>query len=164
MKKRPRKDQSPRSRPAAMQWLENPLLNKGTAFTETERTRLQLHGLLPAHVQTLQQQVIRTYGAYQRKTDDLERHIYLRALQDRNEILFYRLLLEHIEEMLPVIYTPVVAQGCANFSRIYRRPRGLFVSYPKRKMIPQMLRNRPNREVDVIVVTDGERVLGIGDQ
>jgi len=147
-----------------MHYLENPILNKGTAFTENERTKLQLHGLLPAHVQTLEKQVVRTYGAYLRKQDDLERHIYLRGLQDRNEVLFYRLLQEHIEEMLPVLYTPVVAQGCANFSRIYRRPRGLFISYPKRKQMVQMLRNRPYKDIDVIVVTDGERVLGIGDQ
>jgi len=148
----------------ALHWLDNPILNKGTAFTERERTKLQLHGLLPANVQTLEKQLARTYEAYSRKTDDLERHIYLRALQDRNEVLFYRLLHEHIEEMLPIIYTPVVAQGCANFSRIYRRPRGLFISYPKRNQIAQILRNRPYRDVDVIVVTDGERVLGIGDQ
>jgi malate dehydrogenase (oxaloacetate-decarboxylating) len=105
-----------------------------------------------------------SYGAYQRKSDDLERHIYLRALQDNNEVLFYRLLLDHIEEMMPLVYTPVVAQGCALFSHIYRRPRGLFVSYPMRDSIPVLLRNRPNRDVDIIVVTDGERILGIGDQ
>src|SRR5208282_3737914 len=88
----------------------------------------------------------------------------LRALQDTNEVLFYRLLLEHVDEMLPVVYTPVVAQGCQEFSHIYRRPRGLFVPYPLRDSIPSLLEHRPNREVDVIVVTDGERILGIGDQ
>jgi malate dehydrogenase (oxaloacetate-decarboxylating) len=94
----------------------------------------------------------------------LERHIYLRALQDTNEVLFYRLLIDHIEEMTPIVYTPIVAQACQQFSHIYRRPRGLFISYPLRDSIPLLLRNRPNREVDVIVVTDGERILGIGDQ
>jgi malate dehydrogenase (oxaloacetate-decarboxylating) len=123
-----------------------------------------LHGLLPPHVETLDEQVIRAYGAYKRKDDDLERHIYLRALEDTNEILFYRLLLDHIEEMTPIVYTPVVALGCQQFSQIYRRPRGLFVSYPLRDSIPELLQNRPNPEVDIIVVTDGERILGIGDQ
>jgi malate dehydrogenase (oxaloacetate-decarboxylating) len=119
---------------------------------------------LPPHVETLDEQVIRAYGAFQRKQDPLERHIYLRALQDTNEVLFYRLLLDHIDEMTPIVYTPVVALGCQQFSHIYRRPRGLFISYPFRDSIPALLRNRPNREVSVIVVTDGERILGIGDQ
>lgn len=147
-----------------MELLNRQTLNKGTAFTEEERTRLGLHGLLPPQIETLDEQVIRAYGAYKRKEDDLERHIYLRALQDTNEVLFYRLLLEHIEEMTPIVYTPVVALGCQQFSQIYRRPRGLFISYPLRNAIPELLRNRPNAEVDVIVVTDGERILGIGDQ
>jgi malate dehydrogenase (oxaloacetate-decarboxylating) len=144
--------------------LNRQMLNKGTAFTDDERARLGLHGLLPPQVETLDEQVIRAYGAYKRKDDDLERHIYLRALEDTNEVLFYRLLLDHIEEMTPIVYTPVVALGCQQFSQIYRRPRGLFVSYPLRDSIPELLRNRPNPEVDVIVVTDGERILGIGDQ
>src|SRR6202165_2570493 len=147
-----------------MELLNNQTLNKGTAFTNEERSRLGLHGLLPPQVETLDEQVVRAYGAYKRKDDDLERHIYLRALEDTNEVLFYRLLLDHIEEMTPVVYTPVVALGCQQFSRIYRRPRGLFVSYPLRDSIPSLLRNRPNSDVDVIVVTDGERILGIGDQ
>ena len=144
--------------------LNIPVLNKGTAFTESERMQLGLDGLLPPHVETLEEQLLRAYEAYQRKDDDLERHIYLRALQDTNEVLFYRLLLDHIEEMTPTVYTPVVAMACQQFSHIYRRPRGLFISYPLRDSIPALLRNRPNREVDVIVVTDGERILGIGDQ
>jgi malate dehydrogenase (oxaloacetate-decarboxylating) len=147
-----------------MDLLDTPLLNKGTAFSYEERTRLGLHALLPPQVETLEQQVVRAYEAYQRKTDDLERHIYLRALQDNNEVLFYRLLLDHLEEMTPVVYTPVVAQGCQEFSHIYRRPRGLFISYPLRDSIVELLRHRPNPEVDVIVATDGERILGIGDQ
>ncbi len=139
-------------------------MNKGTAFTEDERSDLGLQGLLPPHVETLDEQVTRAYEAYTRKTDDLERHIYLRGLQDTNEVLFYRLLLDHIEEMTPMVYTPVVALGCQQFSHIYRRPRGLFISYSLRDSIPTLLRNRPNPEIDVIVVTDGERILGIGDQ
>jgi malate dehydrogenase (oxaloacetate-decarboxylating) len=150
--------------PRGMDLLDTPLLNKGTAFTEEERTLFGLLGLLPPHVETLKEQVVRAYEAYQRKSDDLERHIYLRALQDTNEVLFYRLLLDHIEEMTPIVYTPTVALACQQFSHIYRRPRGLFVSYPRRDSIITLLRNRPNPNVDVIVVTDGERILGIGDQ
>jgi malate dehydrogenase (oxaloacetate-decarboxylating) len=144
--------------------LDAPLLNKGTAFTMEERTAFGLHGLLPPQVETLEEQVVRAYGAYKRKTDDLERHIYLRSLQDRSEVLFYALVLAHMEELMPVVYTPVVGLGCQEFSHIYRRPRGLFIPYPLRESIPQLLRHRPNPEVDVIVVTDGERILGIGDQ
>src|SRR5437879_356707 len=152
------------ARAAGTEVLNVPLMNKGTAFTEDERSDLRLQGLLPPHVETLDEQVTRAYEAYARKTDDLERHIYLRALQDTNEFLFYRLLLDHIEEMTPMVYTPVVALACQQFSHIYRRPRGLFVSYPLRASIGTLLRNRPNPEIDVIVVTDGERILGIGDQ
>jgi malate dehydrogenase (oxaloacetate-decarboxylating) len=123
-----------------------------------------LHGLLPPQVESLEEQLVRAHEAYQRKDDDLERHIYLRALQDTNEVLFYRLLLAHIEEMTPMVYTPVVALACQQFSHICRRPRGPFISYPLRDSIPILLRNRPHPEVDVIVVTDGERILGIGDQ
>ncbi|HTS08765.1 MAG TPA: oxaloacetate-decarboxylating malate dehydrogenase, partial [Candidatus Eisenbacteria bacterium] len=150
--------------PRGMELLERPLLNKGTAFTESERAEFGLHGILPPHLETLDEQVARAYEAYKTKDEDLERHIYLRALQDANEILFYRLLLDHIEEMTPMVYTPIVALACEQFSHIYRRPRGLFISYPLRDFIPQLLRNRPNKDVDVIVVTDGERILGIGDQ
>jgi malate dehydrogenase (oxaloacetate-decarboxylating) len=150
--------------PRGMDLLNRQGLNKGTAFTEGERSKLGLHGLLPPYIESLEEQVVRAYEAYKRKDDDLERHIYLRALQDTNEVLFYRLLLDHIEEMTPMVYTPVVALACQQFSHIYRRPRGLFISYPLRDSIPALLRNRPNLEVDVIVVTDGERILGIGDQ
>jgi malate dehydrogenase (oxaloacetate-decarboxylating) len=144
--------------------LEDPALNKDTAFTSEERVALGLDGLLPPVVETLEQQSRRCYMAFGRKQDDLERHIYLRALQDTDETLFYRLLLDHVEEMLPIVYTPVVAQACAEFSHIYRRPRGLFIAYPLRNRIRELLANRPRSEVDVIVVTDGERILGIGDQ
>jgi malate dehydrogenase (oxaloacetate-decarboxylating) len=144
--------------------LEDPALNKGTAFTPEERSALDLDGLLPPVVETLEQQSRRAYVAFGRKQDDLERHIYLRALQDTDETLFYRLLLDHLEEMLPIVYTPVVARACAEFSHIYRRPRGLFVAYPLRDRIRKLLANRPRSDIDVIVVTDGERILGIGDQ
>jgi len=144
--------------------LEDPALNKGTAFTLEERAALDLDGLLPPVVETLEQQSHRCYLAFGRKPDLLERHIYLRALQDTNETLFYRLLFDHVEEMLPIVYTPVVAQACAEFSHIYRRPRGLFIAYPLRDRIRELLANRPRLDVDVIVVTDGERILGIGDQ
>src|SRR5882672_7429069 len=152
--------------PHGAELLNRPRLNKGTAFTEDERSTLALHGLLPPQVESLDEQVVRAYEAYQRKKDDLERHVYLRALQDTNEVLFYRLLLDHIEEMTPMVYTPVVGLACQQFSHIYRRPRGLFIPYPLRDSIRTRLRNRPNPEVDVdvIVVTDGERILGIGDQ
>ncbi len=147
-----------------MDLLNNPSLNKGTAFTDEEREAFNLHGLLPPVVESLDDQCLRAHQAFSLKPNDLERHIYLRQLQDTNEVLFYRLLLDYIEEMLPIVYTPVVALGCQEFSHIYRRPRGLFISYPLRHSIPALLRNHPNPEVDVIVVTDGERVLGIGDQ
>src|SRR5881397_2508232 len=113
-----------------MELLNRQGLNKGTAFTDEERTALGLHGLLPPQVESLDSQAARAYEAYKRKDEDLERHIYLRALQDTNEVLFYRLLLDHIEEMTPMVYTPVVAVACQQFSHIYRRPRGLFISYP----------------------------------
>src|SRR5712672_3703491 len=143
---------------------DTPLLNKGTAFSADERMELGLDGLLPPQAETLDEQALRAYEAFRRKSDDLERQMYLRALQDTNEVLFYKLLLDHIEEMTPLVYTPTVALACEQFSHIYRRPRGLFVSYPLRDSIPAILRNRPNKDVDVIVVTDGERILGIGDQ
>src|SRR5690242_19944424 len=154
---------SPNS-PRGTDLLNTPLLNKGTAFTEEERTKFGLQGLLPPQVETLDEQVVRAYEAFLKKDNDLERHIYLRALQDTNEVLFYRLLIDHIEEMTPLVYTPTVATAIEQFSHIYRRARGLFIPYPLRDSIPQLLRNRPNKDVDVIVVTDGERILGIGDQ
>src|SRR6201996_8755368 len=150
--------------PRGMGLLDTPVSNKGTAFTEEERTEFGLQGLLPPYVETLDEQAVRAYEAFQRKDNDLERHIYLRALQDTNEVLFYRLLVDHIEEMTPLVYTPTVATAIEQFSHIYRRPRGLFIPYPLRDSIRQLLRNRPHKDVDVIVVTDGERILGIGDQ
>lgn len=143
--------------------LENPLLNKGSAFTEDERREFGLAGLLPPHVSTVDEQLTRTYGSFKNKESDLERYIYLVSLQDRNETLFYRLLQEHITEMMPIVYTPVVGEGCKLYSRIYRRPRGLYIGYNQLNEIPAVLDNAPNTAVDVIVVTDGERILGLGD-
>nr|MBI3611895.1 NAD-dependent malic enzyme [Nitrospirota bacterium] len=143
---------------------EQPFLNKGLAFTFAERHELGLQGLLPPHEETLEVQLERAYQAYQQKVTDLERHIFLRALQDENETLFYALLLGHVAEMMPIVYTPVVGAACQQFSHIYRRPRGLFISVPEQTDIERILENRPYRDVDVIVVTDGERILGLGDQ
>ena len=147
-----------------MNLLDTPQWNKGTAFNDHERVALGLQGLLPPHVESLQEQSVRAYEAFKPKKTDLGRHIYLRQLQDSNETLFYRLMLDHVEEMMPIVYTPTVGLACQQFSHIYRRPRALFVSYPLRDSIAEVLRNRPNPEVDVIVVTDGERILGLGDQ
>ena len=144
--------------------LQDPLLNKGTAFSDEERDTFDVLGLLPPELETLDEQVARAYQAYQLKDVDLERHIYLRALQDTNETLFYRLLLDHITEMMPMIYTPVVGEACQKFSEIYRRPRGLFIAYPDRHRIDDILEHAPEPHVEVIVVTDGERILGLGDQ
>jgi malate dehydrogenase (oxaloacetate-decarboxylating) len=144
--------------------LESPLNNRGTAFTVEQRRELGLTGLLPAVVETLPEQVERAYGAFLAYDKPINRHIYLRQLQDMNEVLFYRLVTEHLAEMLPVVYTPTVGEACQRFSEIYRRPRGLFVSYPDRDRLREVLANRPNPDVDVIVVTDGQRILGLGDQ
>src|SRR6185503_10419549 len=145
------------------QLIENPLLNKGSAFSESERIEFGLQGLVPPHVSTIEEQLARTYESYKQKTSDIERYIYLASLQDRNETLFYRLLHEHITEMMPVIYTPVVGEGCKQYSHIYRRPRGLYIDYPHRNDIGTILDNATNKDIDVIVVTDGERILGLGD-
>ena len=143
--------------------LDDPLLNKGSAFPEDERREFGLLGLLPLHCSTIEEQLARTYENYRRKESDLERYVFLTALQDRNEILFYRLLQEHISEMMPIIYTPTVGEGCRQYSHVFRRPRGLYISYPYRQEIPALLANAPAQQVDVIVVTDGERILGLGD-
>lgn len=143
--------------------LDYPLLNKGSAFPEDERRELGLMGLVPPHQADVKEQLARLYENYCRKATDLERYIYLVSLQDRNETLFYRLLQEHITEMTPIIYTPVVGLACQNYSHIYRRPRGLYISYPLRDDIDAILNNAPNPNVQVIVVTDGERILGLGD-
>ena len=144
--------------------LSDALTTKGTAFTHAERRKLGLLGLLPTAEKTLEQQAEHTWHEFSTRRDDLDKHIYLRSLQDRNETLFYRVLRDHIPETMPIVYTPTVGEACQRFSEIYRRPRGLFVSYPDRDLLGEALRNRPEREVDVIVVTDGQRILGLGDQ
>lgn len=143
--------------------LGHPLLNKGSIFPEDERRELRLLGLLPPHVAPLDVQLQRTYENYLRKDDDLERYIFLASLQDRNEVLFFRLLSEHIRQMSPIVYTPAVGLACQNYSHIYRRPRGLYVSYLYRDEMDTLLENVPHQDVRVIVVTDGERILGLGD-
>jgi malate dehydrogenase (oxaloacetate-decarboxylating) len=140
------------------------LTTKGTAFTEAERRKYGLLGLLPTGVKTLEDQAAHCWHEFCTRHDDLDKHIYLRALQDRNETLFYRVLHDHIPETLPIVYTPTVGEACQRFGEIYRRPRGLFVSYPERDCLDEVLRNRPQHDVDVIVVTDGQRILGLGDQ
>lgn len=140
------------------------LKTKGTAFTHAERVESGLLGLLPIAEKTLDQQVDHCWREFSTRREGLDKHIYLRALQDRNETLFYRVLREHIVETMPIVYTPTVGEACQRFSEIYRRPRGLFVSYPHRDQLRDVLRNRPERDVDVIVVTDGQRILGLGDQ
>ncbi|GAB2826549.1 NAD-dependent malic enzyme [Streptomyces daliensis] len=143
--------------------LADPLRNKGTAFGPRERAEAGLDGLLPPAVETLDEQVDRAYEAFLRYDKPLNRHIYLRQLQDTNEVLFYGLVTRHLEEMLPVVYTPTVGEACQRFSEIYRRPRGLFLSWDDRHRFRELLRNRPHEDVDVIVVTDGQRILGLGD-
>ena len=140
------------------------LTTKGTAFSEAERRTRGLLGLLPTAVKTQDEQAAHCWHEFSTRRDDLDKHIYLRALQDRNETLFYRVLQDHIPESLPIVYTPTVGEACERFSEIYRRPRGLFVSYPERDCLDEVLQNRPQHDVEVIVVTDGQRILGLGDQ
>ncbi len=144
--------------------LTNPILNKGMAFSEKERTEFHLHGLLPPQISNIELQRLRSYNAFKAKQSTLEKYIYLRDLQDSNETVFYDLLTNYLEECLPIIYTPGVGDGCVYFSHIYRRPRGLFISYPFRKHIDKILANPRFSHTDVIVVSDGERILGLGDQ
>ena len=144
--------------------LNHPMFNKSTAFTREERLRFGLDGLLPSAVSTMEQQAARAYGNIARKTDPLERFIGLAALQDRNEILFYRVLADHLEEFLPIVYTPTVGRACQEFSRIFRRARGLWITPAQRGRIFESLGNAPFDDVRLVVVTDNERILGLGDQ
>jgi malate dehydrogenase (oxaloacetate-decarboxylating) len=144
--------------------LNSPLFNKGTAFTDEERERFGLHGLLPPSVATLDEQVGRRLQAFRNLSSDYEKHVFLRGLQDSNEVLFYALLVRHIEEMLPIVYTPTVGHGCQAFSHNFWKPRGLFLSIPYEDRISRILSHPHFDDVEVIVVTDGERILGLGDQ
>lgn len=144
--------------------LATPLLNKGSAFSEQERLDFNLNGLLPPRYETIEEQADRAYQQFLSFDTPLNRHIYLRSIQDKNETLFYRLVQDHLEEMMPLIYTPTVGDACELFSSIYRNARGLFISYPERDHIDDILHNATKRNVKVIVMTDGERVLGLGDQ
>jgi len=144
--------------------LNTPMFNKGTAFPESERDEFSLHGLLPPHVGTLEEQVERRLRAFRALTDDFSRYTLMRDLQDVNETLFYALITRNIEEMLPVVYTPAVGEGCQRFSEIWRRPRGVFLSYPNRSRMETILNHPRYDGVRCIVVSDGERILGLGDQ
>ena len=143
--------------------LHDPKLNKGTAFTEEERDKLALRGLLPPRIFTGEEQSKRILENFHNKTDDLEKYIYMVALQDRNETLFYRTVIDNIEEIMPIIYTPVVGKACQLFGHIWRRPRGLYLTLNDKGRIAEVLRNWPMKKVGIIVVTDGERILGLGD-
>lgn len=144
--------------------LLNPLLNKGTAFTHQERVTFKLLGLIPPEQSTITQQIARSYEAFLNKKTDLEKYIYLRDLQDSNETLYYSLLCEYITEIMPIVYTPIVGKACQTFSHIYRRPRGIFIAYPYKDQIEEILSNPRFDDIKVIVVSDGERILGLGDQ
>ena len=144
--------------------LETPLLNKGSAFSLEERLTFNLEGLLPESIEGIEEQATRAYEQLQDCIGMVEKHIYLRDIQDTNETLFYKLVRDHIEEILPLIYTPTVGHACQHFHKIYKKSRGLFVAYPNRHRLDDMLQNATRRKVKVIVVTDGERILGLGDQ
>jgi malate dehydrogenase (oxaloacetate-decarboxylating)(NADP+) len=159
-----KKQKSSRALPAkGVDWLHNPVFNKGTAFTEAERDALGLRGLLPPHVQTMDQQARRVMENFRSKSNDLERYIQIVGLQDRNETLFYRVVMDNLEEMMPIIYTPTVGRACQEFGHIFRRSRGFYISSNDVGQVENILQNWPTRDVRVIVVTDGERILGLGD-
>ncbi len=143
--------------------LHDPIRNKGTAFTEAEREALKLTGLLPPRIHSMAEQELRVLGNVRAKPTDLERYLYLIALQDRNENLFYRVVMNHIEEMMPILYTPTVGKACQEFQHIYRKPRGFYVSLNDRGRVREILQNWPHKDARIIVVTDGERILGLGD-
>jgi malate dehydrogenase (oxaloacetate-decarboxylating)(NADP+) len=148
--------------PHGVELLRDPLLNKGTAFTERERDAFGLRGLLPPHVHTQEEQVERVLEYLHRQRDDLDKYVVLAALHDRNESLFFRVVCDHIDEMQPLIYTPTVGLACQRFGHIYQRPRGIFIGANDRGRVAQVLKNWPQR-AGIIVVSDGERILGLGD-
>jgi malate dehydrogenase (oxaloacetate-decarboxylating)(NADP+) len=146
-----------------IQLLHDPVFNKGTSFTEKERDVFRLRGLLPPRVNSQEQQVSRALESLRRKDSDLERYIFMIALQDRDEKLFYQLILDSLEELVPIIYTPTVGRACQEYGHIFRRPRGIFISLDDAGKVAEVLGNWPYKDVRVIVVTDGERILGLGD-
>lgn len=149
--------------PTGVDLLRDPVLNKDAAFTEAEREILGLRGLLPARVQTTEEQVVRTLENFRRKPNNIEKYLFMIGLQERNKTLFYRIVIDYIEEMMPILYTPTVGQACLEYGHIFRRPRGIFISAKDRGRMPELLRNWPYRDIRIIVVTDGERILGLGD-
>ena len=149
--------------PSGTRLLQDPVLNKGTAFTEAERDAFGIRGLLPPHVSTQEQQVARVLENFRRQTSDLEKYINLAALHDRNEALFFRILIDYPDETTPIVYTPTVGLACQQFGHIFERPRGMFVSANDRGRVARVLANWPRRDVAIIVVSDGERILGLGD-
>ncbi len=149
--------------PTGVELLHDPLLNHGTAFTKEEREKLGLWGLLPYQVISQDKQVERILENFNRKPNDLEKYILLIGLQDRNENLFYRVVMENLDKMMPIIYTPTVGQACQEYAHIYRRPRGMFITAKDKGNIANILKNWPHENVRAIVVTDGERILGLGD-
>src|SRR5271165_3231380 len=156
--------ESPEVAQSGYQLLADPLLNKGTAFTEAERDAFDLHGLLPPGIGTLEEQASRRLQVLRSFETDLERYAFLRDLQDTNETLFLALLVQYLEELLPIVYTPTVGLGCQQFSKLFRKPRGVFLSLPHQNRIKQILAHPQFDKVEAIVVTDGERILGLGDQ
>jgi malate dehydrogenase (oxaloacetate-decarboxylating)(NADP+) len=155
--------QTPTALRQGVKILHDPVRNKGTAYTEAERDALKLRGLLPPRVHTMAEQELRVLGNIREKPTDLERYLYLVALQDRNENLFYRVVMNHLEEMMPIIYTPTVGQACQEFQHIFRKPRGFYVTLQDRGHVRDILQNWPHDDVKIIVITDGERILGLGD-
>ena len=155
--------QAKRPFPTGVDLIHDPTLNKGTAFTKEEQRVLKLRGLVPPRVCSQDEQVLRVMENYRRKPTDLEKYIYMISLQDRNETLFYRVVMDHIEEMMPIIYTPVVGQACQHYGHIFRRPHGMFITLEHQGEIADVLRDWPQPDVRVIVVTDGQRILGLGD-
>ena len=144
--------------------VNTPMLNKDTAFTEAERDIFHLHGILPPHIGALQEQAARRLNVLNTFTADIQRYAFLRDLQDTNETLFYSVLTSQLERMLPLVYTPTVGEGCQRFSEIWRKPRGVFLSYPNKQRIREILAAPRFDKVRIIVVSDGERILGLGDQ